>query len=156
MTKDPARMSVPVEPEGVEIDGYALSQYGASAFKIASDQGLNHHGAINAAYREMVRKAASTAAPVTEEGGAVERQALERIGNRDMRRELGAGDYGVDRTRCPSCGHAWDDGKPEHHAEECALIIARAALATRSDDKPGGAVWRPVSEHDGSEESVLA
>ncbi|MFC5372966.1 hypothetical protein ACFPIF_10400, partial [Brevundimonas faecalis] len=27
---------------------------------------------------------------------------------------------------------------------------------TRSDDKTGGAVWRPVSEHDGSEESVLA
>lgn len=67
------------------------------------------------------------------EGGAVMRQALERIGNREMRRELGAGDYGADRTRCPSCGHAWDDGKPEHHAAECALKIAQAALATREE-----------------------
>lgn len=69
----PIRMvSVPVEPDGVEIDGYALSQYGSSAFKVASDQGQNQHGAINAAYREMVRRAAMlTASPVREEGGVV-------------------------------------------------------------------------------------
>lgn len=72
-----------------------------------------------------------SAAPALEGGAVSHRQALERIGNREMRRELGAGDYGADRSRCPSCGHAWDDGKPEHHADECAMMIARAALATR-------------------------
>jgi hypothetical protein len=56
MSQDETMRLVPVEPEGVKVDGFDLWQFGAYAYKIACGQGLTMPYAINAAYRAMVAK----------------------------------------------------------------------------------------------------
>lgn len=72
---------------------------------------------------------------------AEEREALERIARNGPRVEATVKD---DAMHCPQCDHWWDMGALESHDPECAYIIAKAALRTRSTGaQSGGAAAAP-------------
>lgn len=66
-----------------------------------------------------------------------ERAALEKIAAAGVSESYPGHHNNARHLRCNSCGHRWaDQVEPEHHSDDCAAVIARAALANQRAEVP--------------------
>lgn len=114
--------ATPADARGLTIE---LVEGPGSAPGLAIRKWTNH-GLVAGTHHLVAPSRAALSAPPAGDA-AVAWRALTEIADRPFIKEPKQGDYGKDRERCPSCGHAWHVGETPHHAPACDRMIAVAA-----------------------------
>lgn len=114
--------ATPADARGLTIE---LVEGPGSAPGLAIRKWTNH-GLVAGTHHLVAPSRAALSAPPAGDA-AVAWRALTEIADRPLIKEPKQGDYGKDRERCPSCGHAWHVDETPHHAPACDRMIAVAA-----------------------------